>query len=536
MISPPLRRLRLSPRCRLTSAFYCAPSSTIPVTHSVQRALDAEAASLALTKARNEQSQLDDPFDAFHLVPLLSNISFDDDPNFPFSSLLNTPAPSPTMAPPPPNGRPPKKMPLVYSNEVPRFRTDPVNFETFWHEVECLGRAAAISEKEMMQYAIRYAGRDSDVRTWKPLIDDSNTLAEFKESVTDFYLELSLGPSYSKNDLYDLVDNNYRIATVTRASASGFYREFSLISNCLLEENRINKGDLGSLYLEGYSDPFACHVRTRLYISHPDLKPTAGYPLKNVHEAVKWVLTGFENPNASDPHRRRSDSTRDSSRDDPSPSQRLTKNTKDIQSILTAISALTHAVSTNHSSLAPFQSTSIHTPGVVFETPRQSSCHFCSGKDHFIYECNTVEKYLRTGGALRNDKGKLTLPNGRYPPRETPGNNLREQFDFCLAALANRQQSANFFEGHSECVYSIGALPFDSSRHPSRSRDDNAEVSISQKPSKKPNPQTNTLRQTRSSTAYEKTHELPASTWKQGKVSFSSEPTKIEADNDALDV
>ena len=46
-----------------------------------------------------------------------------------------------------------------------------------------------------MEYAVLYAGRDSDVHTWEQLTDDCNILTEFKESATDFYLYLISGPT-----------------------------------------------------------------------------------------------------------------------------------------------------------------------------------------------------------------------------------------------------------------------------------------------------------------------------------------------------
>jgi len=79
------------------------------------------------------------------------------------------------------------------------------------------------------------------------------------------------------------------------------------------------------------------------------------------------------------------------------------------------------------------------TPGGVFQsTPRwysprshsyTSSCVFCSSTSHYVRKCPEAAQYLRQGKIIYNSVGKISLPNGRYPPGYTPGKNLRERID-----------------------------------------------------------------------------------------------------------
>ena len=54
---------------------------------------------------------------------------------------------------------------------------------------------------------------------------------------------------------------------------------------------------------------------------------------------------------------------------------------------------------------------------------------FCSSPSHYIRTCPDAAWYLRQGKIICNHAGKLSLPNGRYPPHVTPGKNLRERID-----------------------------------------------------------------------------------------------------------
>ena len=45
-----------------------------------------------------------------------------------------------------------------------------------------------------------------------------------------------------------------------------------------------------------------------------------------------------------------------------------------------------------------------------------TGCRFCGTLGHFIWECPTVEECQRSGKAICNRAGQVTLPNGSFIP------------------------------------------------------------------------------------------------------------------------
>ena len=64
-----------------------------------------------------------------------------------------------------------------------------------------------------------------------------------------------------------------------------------------------------------------------------------------------------------------------------------------------------------------------------FPAPPPTGCRFCGTPGHFIRECPAVEEYQRSGKAIRNGAGQVTLPNGAFIPRNYQGATLRDGFD-----------------------------------------------------------------------------------------------------------
>jgi hypothetical protein len=60
---------------------------------------------------------------------------------------------------------------------------------------------------------------------------------------------------------------------------------------------------------------------------------------------------------------------------------------------------------------------------------RPGECRFCSETGHFLRECNVAADYIRSGKCFRNADNRLVLPNSRFLPRNSPGQNLAEKFD-----------------------------------------------------------------------------------------------------------
>ena len=120
----------------------------------------------------------------------------------------------------------------------------------------------------------------------------------------------------------------------------------------------------------------------------------------------------------------------------------------------------------------PYQSVVQPTPGGVVQNPPRwnqtnEGCMFCSARDHYLRECPVVTQYIQAGKVVRNEAGRLTLPDGRYLPRIVSGANMRERFDkyYLTDGFPGREGNlrnvvaTHFFESPEECVFTVDVSP-----------------------------------------------------------------------------
>lgn len=110
----------------------------------------------------------------------------------------------------------------------------------------------------------------------------------------------------------------------------------------------------------------------------------------------------------------------------------------------------------------------------------QQNCIFCSGHDHFLKECQDVAQYMKKGKVIRNDYGRVSLPDGRMPPRHIPGKNIKERIDNYYDSEGIRDEggsrretvSAHFLETSDEYIFSLEVEPTtDDQQEPSSQED-----------------------------------------------------------------
>jgi hypothetical protein len=54
---------------------------------------------------------------------------------------------------------------------------------------------------------------------------------------------------------------------------------------------------------------------------------------------------------------------------------------------------------------------------------------FCSSIDHLVRECPSATQYIQQKKIIRDDTGRIALPDGNYVPQGVPGKNLCKQVD-----------------------------------------------------------------------------------------------------------
>ena len=245
---------------------------------------------------------------------------------------------------------------------------------------------------------------------------------------------------YTLADLKDLVHRTRRSNGLTHRSFGTSHRHFFACSAYLLARGHLCERKQSDLYLRGLPKPLRTSVSRGLSIKLPDVLLEDGYPMESIREAATFVLTR----------------NRYRSSDDSAPGS-----SDDIVSQSSPRSSPFAPTSASLRPRSPLLPSGLHrvpvrspTPGGMAQnTPRREqvcfknsikSFRFCGDPRHFIRDCPTATQYLSEGKATRNSDGRISLPNGRVPPRNVPGKNLLKRFDnYWIAKGLRRQDQTN---------------------------------------------------------------------------------------------
>ena len=370
-------------------------------------------------------------------------------------------------------------MPLTHSREAPRFASDTEQgFKTFFDELEEVAKRAGLDDAQMIDWAQRYAGRAAESWEHVPclhpdvLAHTPATWAQFKIEVRHLYSHLQADRRWTTRDLDTLLERTRGYRDMSREDLGDYHRSFLTYSAYLIAKGRYTARERDAAYLRGFPQPIRARILHRLSIKKPDVLPDDGYQFSDVHEAALFVL------NARAP-------------DDNPDSRAVIPKTEpaeqgSVSELIQAMSNLTRVFTANVQPRRgpppsappprlPRPATSQTTPGGVFQNvprwntlnPEQytQNCVFCSAHDHFVRDCPIAADYLVQGKVIKNGYGKLSLPDGRYPPRNIPGKNLRERIDnyWTSEGLDEGQGrdafATNFLEGPDECVFTIDIDP-----------------------------------------------------------------------------
>ena len=322
---------------------------------------------------------------------------------------------------------------MANAREAPRFLSDHTGFDNFFRDVEELGRRAGISEVEKIDWAVRYA--NSEANTWMRNFDKTVagvTLDNFKTAVLKRYPHLATDHRYTIRDLERIAARTRRFDDLTREDLGDYHRKFIDCSEYLISQGEINRREESEIYLDGFPSYLHTRILHRLSVKLPDVQPSKGYKLEDVHEAALFALDGF----VSRDTRRSLDS------------RPLGQSSDTVAELL---QALTRVLTTTGQSQQPAPA-AIPSPapryprpptpgGVVQNAPRWNPpgpdayrppvnpCMFCSSLNHYVRNCPVAADYIQQGKITRNNAGKLCLPDGRYLPRDIPGNDMRERVD-----------------------------------------------------------------------------------------------------------
>ena len=351
----------------------------------------------------------------------------------------------------------PPLMPMANSRDAPRFSSDPSGFDSFFEDVEELATRASLSDADKIKWAIRYARTEGD--SWKHvecLLDPANppTYALFKTQVLQCYPHISATRRYTSGDLLQLVNQTRGYRDMTRDDFGDYYRRFLTYTNYLISKGRYTERERNVAYLRGLPQPFRSRILQRLSVKQVDVQPDDGYQFKDIHEAALFVFNSGSGGEALD--------------EEPVVPKVEPKDQGSVGELIQAVSELARVFSANVNvsrPRSPRPSEPYPAPGGAIQNapPRTQNqgCMFCSADGHYVRECTIASQYIQQKKVIRNEEGKLTLPDGNYLPHYIRGRNMRERIDNYWSGKEGPENpvETHFLESRDECVFTIDINP-----------------------------------------------------------------------------
>jgi hypothetical protein len=308
-------------------------------------------------------------------------------------------------------------MPLANSRDAPRFSSDAYGFKAFFEDVEELASRAKLSDKDKITWACRYAGAERSSWEQTPCMakdqTEEPTWDQFKKEVETCYPHLCGNRRYTIHDLESLISRTKDFREMSREEFGEYYRRFLTYTSYLIENDRLSPRERNRDYLRGFPQPFRRKIVERLSIKKPDVLPDDGYKFADIHEAAQFTFSSNTNELLDDPVVPKSE---------PVEQGAIMELTQVVSNLTRAVTAIIHPPNQYFAGQP--------TPGGVPQnTPPQDQrrgCSFCSALDHFIRDCNVCKDYLRAGKVVRNEHGRLEMPD-RTQMRSLEGRNIREK-------------------------------------------------------------------------------------------------------------
>lgn len=283
------------------------------------------------------------------------------------------------------------------------------------------------------RYLVYYA--DEDVaEMWNsiPKVKDANsTFDQVVEAIQQFYPELSPSQRYTISEFERFIEDFGRKGVSSREEFAEYRRGFSVRSEYLVSQNKLSGLDVDRYFMRAITGRLRDALMDRLRIKLPDHEEGTPYPVADLVKNTEFILGGsafgsselFSSPSTSPTD------------------QKLKKEDVNLMAIAEALRNMQTRMDTIASGRGP------RSAGSAPAGPRPDGCLACGGKDHFARNCPKVAEYQQAGKCARSADGRITLPNGTFVPRSTPGTTILERVDNYLKAQPSA--SVNFLSFRS---------------------------------------------------------------------------------------
>jgi hypothetical protein len=192
------------------------------------------------------------------------------------------------------------QMPARGDRGAPQFdSTKPRELHRYFNDLEFLfTRSGVTDEAETKKHATGFLSVD-DQDIWEALEEFSTatkSYAEFKDAVLKLYPGTDVDRKYTLADLDALVGEYARLGILSKGDYSEFHRQFLVITRYLLAKQRLPQAEQSRSFRRAIAPAsLRDRVDQRLQIKKPDVHPDDPYDLKDLHEAVEFVLANTSN-------------------------------------------------------------------------------------------------------------------------------------------------------------------------------------------------------------------------------------------------
>ena len=322
---------------------------------------------------------------------------------------------------------PVSKMPSRSHHSAPKFDGKPSSLSPFLDEVEQLAKSCALSSKQTIEWAVRYAPNDERELWQMQEAAATEDWEQFKKEIYELYPGSTGERKYSIANLQTLIEKQALVNIEDSDDFGTYRRTFLTVATYLKKKSRLTDREISIYFLQGLAPSFREKVQAQLKAENPKHHSDDPYTLAEISTAALFVLScdhaGFTRREIS-----------------PSPIKKemfdMSKGYEKLN-----INAIAEEVAKRISSLTTAQQLPSNSN---IQRPRSNYCIFCSDPDHYLSSCQHAAEYIQKGLCQKNPDGLVVLPNGNRIGRDVPGRNLKERIDHWHKNKPATQVSSNF--------------------------------------------------------------------------------------------
>jgi gag-polyprotein putative aspartyl protease len=318
------------------------------------------------------------------------------------------------------------KMPSRSHHSAPKFDSKPASLSPFLDEVEQLAESCGLSNKQTIEWAVRYAPNDEKELWQMQEAVGTDDWEQFKKEIFELYPGSTGERKYSIANLQTLIEKQALVNIEDSDDFGTYRRTFLTVATYLKKKARLTDREISIYFLQGLALAFREKVQAQLKAENPKHHSDDPYSLSEISTAALFVLSC---DHAGAPRGEAS----------PNPVKKETFDLSKGYGSLN-ISAIAEEVAKRINTLERHQVTG----GPSLPRLRSHHCIFCSDPEHYLSSCPCCAEYIQKGLCQKNSDGQIVLPNGNRIGREVPGRNLKERIDSWHKNKPVPQVSSNF--------------------------------------------------------------------------------------------